>query len=146
MAWYAQGIHAIEAGHLIEDRSVVPGVQARDEAATVFIGRDAVVQGAIVHAGGVVLSRGAQVWRGIDAGHEVTIGAHVRIKGPVLATGRVTIQHGAQIHGDVSTDADVLLLGDCVVGDVKAGGDIVIVGAPKTGQLLPGGRVQTRPW
>lgn len=144
-AW-VEGVHRVADGHAVENGSVVPALRDTRQETTLWIGRGSVVQGAIRHAGGVVLSRDVTTWAGIDGGHEVVLGAGCTVQGDVIASGRIVVQDGATVQGDLRADGDVLLLGSCTVGDVHAGGDVRIAGAPRTGRLAPGGRVQTRPW
>lgn len=146
MAWYVEGIHRIEGGHLVRPGAFVPGLGVRNEAATLWIGHHTTVQGGIRHAGGVVLGKGSVTWKPVHAGHELVVGAECKIPGDASAKGRIVVQAGAEIEGSLRAGGDVYLFGNCTVGDVDAGGDIVIVGAPKTGELRPSGRVRTRPW
>lgn len=146
MAWIAEGLYRTAQGHLVPAKASVPSLRSADDASVLQVGHDAVVQGFIEHAGGVVLARNVTVWDHVHGGHEVIVGPSAHVRGTVRAVGRVVIEHGARIDGDVRAGGDVLLLGDARCQDVHAGGDIVIVGSPKAGKLAPGGRIQTRPW
>ena len=144
--WYAEGVHAVDGGHLIRSHAVVPGLRVDRDDRVLWVGQSATVQAGIHHAGSVVLGRATHVQGAVRGGHEVVLGAGARVDGPVTARGRIVVQAGATVEGDLEAGSDVLLLGRCHVGTVRAQGDIVVVGEPEARGLEPGGRIQTRPW
>ena len=144
MAWIAEGLHRIPDGHVVPAGASVPSLRSTSREHTLQVGHGAVIQGAIEHAGGVILGRDVRVWHHVHGGHEVVVGAHSQTQA-IRATGRIVVQDGART-GDLHAGSDVLLLGTCHVGSVEAGGDIVIVGSPDAGAMTPGGRIATRPW
>ncbi len=136
----------VAGGYAIPANAVVPGLVVRDAERHLIIGRGATVQGGIDHAGSVTLGPHVKVFGSVRSGRSLTLAPGAKVKGALQCDGRIVIQSRCVVDGDITGEADVLLLGTSRVGHVRSKGDIIIVGSPKARSLSPGGRIVTREW